>query len=158
MRRKRLALFLLVASVIGVAVAVGLRGRGTESPEKAIYALAEAVEHRDAEEVCDRLFASVLLPRPLARELGVPEGDPGTPSAWEAERAECAREFGRNREFESLGFDDPRVRKVRTLPITPIDGIRRAASARATLGPSDRPQTLKLVDYRGSWKVVFITN
>jgi hypothetical protein len=157
-RRKRLAIFLLVALVIGVAVAVGLRGRGAETPEKAIYALAEAVEHRDAEKVCHRLFASVFLPRSLARKLRVPEGDPGTPGAWEAERAKCAREFGRSGEFDSFEFEDPRVRDVKTLPIEPIDGIRRAASARATLGGSNRIQTLKLVDYRGSWKVVFIAN
>ena len=137
-RRGRWPLAFLVVIGIGAMVVLGLRGTGDESPESAIYELAEAVEHRDRAEACARLFPSASLPQSVARALGVPTG---------ARRGVCAREF------ERLDFEDPRVRDVRRVEIPPGGEVTAAATASVLL--AEEPETLELVKYRGRWRVVF---
>lgn len=153
-RRFRWAVLGLAAIAVAVTVVVGLRGTGQESPEAAIYSLAERLEHRDADRVCDRLFPSTSLPASIARALDVASSGDAIERSWEAERRECGREFGRRREFESFEFEDPRVLEVTSIPIRASGGLTRAAAATVTTD-GGRAQTLKLVEYREQWRVVF---
>jgi hypothetical protein len=136
-------------------VALGLRGLGGESREKAIYGLAHDVEHRDPEGVCARLFPTTYLDPRLARELRVPSERPGPTKTWEEGRRACERDFGARGEFDTLDFSEPRVRSIRMIPIRPRAGVTRAAIASVSIdGRELRP--LQLVEYEGSWKVVFV--
>ena len=138
MRRRRWAVACLLVLGIATVVLLGLRGTGEESPEAAIYGLAHAAEHRDREEACGRLFPSKLLPKSVARALGVSRA---------RSRGDCSREF------ETLDFDDPRVRDVRRVDIRASSGVTAAATASVLL--ANEPERLALVAYRGRWRVVF---
>jgi hypothetical protein len=154
--RRRVALLLVAAAVVA-AVLIGLRGTGRDSPEAAIYAIAHGIEHRDADTVCDRLFPSTSLPPGIAHRLDVAGAAVSPGASWETQREECGREFGNNGEFESLDFEDPRIRSIVDVRIEPSGGITRAARATVTLG-TGRPQRVPLVEYRARWRVVFAVN
>lgn len=138
-------------------LAVGLGSIGGESPEKAIYALAHDVEHRDAAGVCGLLFPSTYLPAAVARKLQVPDPGPPGQGTWESSRRECDRDFGKRAEFDSFDFLDPRVHRTEMVRVEAAGGITRAALASVALH-GGRPQPVKLVEYRGSWKIVFEVN
>ena len=148
-RRFRWAVLGLAAIAVAVTVVVGLRGTGQESPEAAIYSLAERLDHRDADRVCDRLFPSTSLPASIARALDVAGAGGAVERSWEAERRECGR-----RELESFELEDPRVLEVTSIPIRASGGLTRAAAATVTTD-GGRAQTLRLVEYREQWRVVY---
>lgn len=136
-RSRKLAAFpplakwiLVVAAVVAGAalVAVALSRSDEETPERAIYNLAHDVEHVDVWGVCERLFPRSALP-PLASErLDLPAGRAG--ASWDAEHRRCLRRFQQRSELETLGFEDPRVRSVRRLSVTPQQGVTSVATAR----------------------------
>jgi hypothetical protein len=148
---------LLGAGAVVAIVLIGLRGAGGDSPEAAIYAIAHGVEHRNADTVCERLLPSTLLPEEVARTLDVTTngGSPG--ASWESEHEACIRQFGKRGEFESLGFEDARVREVTDVPVTPVGGVTKAARALVSL-EAEEPRPLPLVRYRGRWRLVFQVN
>jgi hypothetical protein len=140
---------------MGIVVAVGQRGLGKESPEKAIYALAHDHEHGDGEGVCARLFPSTYLDPHLARELGVPSEDSASAQTWKAGRQQCERDFGASREFESFDFREPRVHSIRMVPIHPSAGVTRAAKASVSLD-GRKAQPVHLVEYKGDWTLLLV--
>jgi hypothetical protein len=156
MTRRRLVLAVIVVAVAAI-VGIGLlQADAEDTPEAAVYAIAHGIEHRDAETVCDRLFPSTALPRGTARALRVASAGNASTS-WEDDHRACLRDFGKNGEFESFGFEDPRVRRVTAVRIDPAGGITGAAQAMVASGQGEaRP--LNLVEYRGRWRLVLEVN
>jgi hypothetical protein len=151
---RRTAKSILIAAGLVAAVLLGsyaLSRSKDETPEKAIYGLAHDVEHADVRGVCDRLFPSGVLPDAIARALGLPS-EPSR-DRWETQHLRCLREFGSGGAFGTSGFVEPRVRSVSRVGVKPEGGVTAAATA---LVAFDRkpPATVKLVEFRGKWRVV----
>jgi len=138
----------------GALVAFALLRLGEETPERAIYGLAHDVEHAEVEGVCERLFPARALPAATARALGLAAGTGGMAADWDAEHRRCLREFGRNGEFATIGFEEPRVRSVSRLRVQPEHGVTAAATAVVALD-GDAPTKVELVEFRGRWRIVF---
>jgi hypothetical protein len=60
-------------------------------------------------------------------------------------------------EFDSFDFLDPRVHRTEMVRVDAAGGITGAALASVALH-GRRPQPVKLVEYKGSWKIVFEVN
>ena len=134
-------------ATIGVLVGLTLAACAEESPERAIYALAEALEHEDLSGACERLYPSSRLPAAVRRALNV---DPG--ADWAPERASCRRalEHGSLSEYS---LEEPRVREVSTPTLDPVEEITAIATARVALD-GGRPVVIRLVEIAGRWRVV----
>jgi hypothetical protein len=141
-------------SVVTVLLCGAVLGCGEETPARAIYALAEDVEHEVVDGTCERLFPSTLLPARIAAALKIPEVKRRGTGGWDREQERCRREFGRRGEFESFEFHEPLVRSVEPVEIAEQDGITAAARARVALDGAP-PTTVPLVEFRGKWRVVF---
>ena len=151
--------------LIAVAFAIAACGGGGQSEEDrvatAVRDYVKAFGERDARRFCAKLFPSTNLPPALARKIGAPPGQPGTPSTWERESRRCARGFDRHGEYDQAagGVD---VKDVKLgAAVTGADGITRTASVMARLRkakPGSKAQRLELVEFRGDWKVVAAIN
>jgi len=157
-RRPRRAGPILVVAGIVVAVAlvaVAFSRSGEETPERAIYGLAHDLEHAEVEGVCERLLPTRALPAATARAFGLATGTGGTAQRdWDAEHRRCVRELGRTGGFETIDFEEPRVRSVSRVRVQPQGGVTAAATALVALG-GEAPTTVQLVEFRGKWRVVF---
>ena len=132
---------------IGVLAGVALAGCAEESPERAVYALAHALEHGDLSGACERLYPSSRLPGEVRRELNI---DPGTD--WAPEQASCRRALGHG-SLSDYTLDEPRVRAVSAPAFDPVGEITAVATARVALD-GGRPVVIRLVETGGRWRVV----
>lgn len=146
--------------MIAVAVlAVGIirfaqsRGNDEDSPESAVYSLAHGVEHREAEEVCERRFPVDYLPTEVAEKLGVMGGGLYSTSQWDDYRAECVSNLRTGDSYDELGFQDALVREVSPVPVPGTEGISAAAKARVSID-GERATTVPLVKFLDTWRVV----
>lgn len=138
---------------IGI-VRFGMARSGDEgSPESAIYSLAHGVEHREAEEVCERRFPVDFLPIDVADKLGVAGGGLYSTTQWDDYRTECVNDLKTNDSYEHVGFEDALVRDVAPVPVSGAEGITAAAKARVSIGGA-RARTVPLVKFLGTWRVV----
>ena len=144
------AVALLAVGIIRFAVS---RGDDPESPESAVYSLAHGVEHREAEEVCERRFPIDYLPPDVADRLGVAGGGLYSTTQWEEYRVECINDLKTNRSYDAIGFEDALVRDVSRVPVQAAEGITAAARARVSID-GEPARTLQLVRFLGTWRVV----
>jgi len=130
---------------------------------EAIQDQVRALRERNVSLYCSKTFSSVFLPARLARELGVPPGEPGTTSAWDADYRACLAEFGKHGEFQSTaGLRTVTIQRVQTGgPGDPASGISATAKAQVQFNDGSGKSfsaTERLVKFRGDWKVLFVTN
>jgi hypothetical protein len=150
--------------LVAAAALAGCGGGASEEARVrgALDDLVTAIRAENAVGFCGKAFPSVFLPPHLARQIGVPEGQPGTPSAWDRAKRECVANA--RREGFSGGFRRvPRltIKAVRLGgPVTNAGGISRTASATAELTQRGKRarHTFQLVRYQGDWKVVLVTD
>ena len=158
-RRGLVRLRRAVVSVAVALIALGVirfamsRGNDPESPEAAVYSLAHGVEHREAEEVCERRFPVDYLPRDVADKLGVMAGGLYSTTQWEDYRAECVNAMKTNDAYDAVGFEDALVREVSPIAVDATGGITAAAKARVSID-GGRAKTVPLVRFLGTWRVV----
>lgn len=138
----RLLRFAIVMALLALILYAGLHDRLADTPERAIYALAHAVEKRDAKEACKRTVPTRVLGSPVEAALRdlvdrrLPTGAP----------AGCG--------VAGDDFQEARVRSVRRLSPTPrAAGVTDAAIAtvRFVGGGTHR---IAVAEHRGRWKVV----
>ena len=137
----------LLLAFIGAGAGLALAACAEESPERAIYALAHALEHDDLSGACERLYPSSRLPPDVRAALNV---DPG--ADWAPEQASCQRALDRG-SLADYRLDEPRVRDVSTPSFDPIEGITAIATAQVALD-GGRPVVIRLVETGGRWRVV----
>ena len=148
--------------LIAVTACAGAKRTEASLVGQAIQDQRKALRERNAPLFCRKTFSTAFLPPALAAHLGVRAGLPGTPAAWQADYAQCARSFGRRGEFKQLsGLPGVTVQSVRILATAdPQSGI--SATAKATVRYEQAGKALvataTLVKYRGDWKTLFETN
>jgi uncharacterized protein YceK len=152
------AVLALVALTIPIGGCAGSRTE-EDSIRDAVQQYARGARDHDARALCSKMLPSTDLPRALARKLRVPEGDPGTPSAWNRDYRACARSFGNHGEFKSAAAGSVEVKRIDLGPnTTGADGISRTARVTAVFPGAKKPARLPMVKYRGDWKIVIEVN
>ena len=148
MRRvRRLYLYALAAvAILAVAVLAGLRDVGDDSPEQAIYAVAHAVEHENAEDACERLVSAEELPAAVRAALALE-------SNADAPARSCRERFALLERVGGPGFTDVLVDDVRPVKVETSGPVSGAARADVRLDRT-RPARIVLVRHDGRWKVV----
>lgn len=131
--------------MLGLAVALGLRDVGDDSPEQAIYALAHAIEHENADGACSRLLDPDDVPRAARDVLEVTGGT--------TTRRPCEERFSSPADYDAFGFEEALVDELRTVEVPDGGGVSAAAVADVRLDGTRRERVV-LVHHEGRWKVV----
>ena len=149
-----------------VALPILLGGCGGSKSEEdrvasAVKQYIRAFREQDLRTFCRKRFLSTDLPRALSRKLGVSEGQPATPSAWDRHYRGCRRELGKHGEFDqSIG--PFKIEHIALGPaMTGANGVSRTARVTITLPRAKKRSKLPplpMVKFRGDWKVVFDVN
>ena len=121
--------------LFGALSGVTVLGCGSDSPEKAVYAVAHGIEMRDASELCGRVVAVGALPADL-RPMAV------APVAMPAAEG-CRRRFSSAAAFARMPLEGARVTTVRETGRTAVARVRGARLRRVALARPD-----------DTWKVV----
>ena len=135
----------LALTLVTMALIYGLRDVGDDSPEQAVYALAHAIEHRDAEGACERLISVSSLPERTRIETGL--------AGMQALGGRCHARLESQASFEAFGFEDALVSDVQEMPDARDGEIATAARVRVRL---EEGRTAEVVTVRapGGWRVV----
>ena len=136
---------LVVVGLLGTGVWFGLRDVGDDSPAQAIYALAHAIEHENAEGACGRLLDAEDVPQAMRAALAIEPAPGATPP--------CEQRFSSSPDYRAFGFEDALVDKLRRVDVPAQDGITGAAVADVRL-EGRRRERVAIVRHRGRWKVV----
>lgn len=135
-------------------VSCGRAPSGGDTVARAIRDYERGLKDRNVKLVCSRIFRSTDLPVALAKQWD--EATPsGSPAAWRLHNADCLARFGQHGEFNAATGHFSIV-QVKHQAVPEMQGIDRTATAVTKFTQRRRvfPETVHLVRFRHSWKLV----
>jgi hypothetical protein len=152
--RARIVVPAVAACAVAAAVFVGLTGLEKDSPQKAIYGLAHALEHDNVADACGRLFPAGLIPPDVARGLfRTTEAQKAGPEDLAAWRPACARLVQNGEALVMYRTDRLLVSDVRTRAV-PTGGLLTGAATALVRTKHTSPRTVWVVRSNATWRVV----